>query len=127
MNKQVENVPLVATYHLPLNGLNKTIIDKMHPLHADQEVKEKLPIKPKVSFRSARKNSSYLMQAKIYSIERKVGSCRLSKQRCQICVSVNETNTFSSFVTQEAYKINNQIDCDDNYLSYFLTCRKYLK
>ena len=71
VNKQVENVPLVATYHLPLNGLNKTLIDKLHPLHPDQEVKEKLPIKPKVSSEVLEKIAVILSKLKYTPLKEK--------------------------------------------------------
>ena len=43
----------------------------------DQEVKKTFTPHPIVSYRSARKLSSYLVRAKLYPIERKVESCKL--------------------------------------------------
>ena len=39
----------------------------------DKEVKETFPIKPMVSFRSAKKLSSYLVQAKMCYVKIKIG------------------------------------------------------
>ena len=81
---------------------------------------------PMVSFRSARKVSSYLVRAKVYPLERTVGSFKCKKSRCQVCLNVNETDTFTSTVTKKTYKINHKFDCSDKYLIYLLTCKKCL-
>ena len=73
-----------AAYHPSFIRLTKIIKYKPYLLHKDKEVKKAFPIKPTVSFKSARKLSTYLMQTKIYSLERKVGSCRRNKKWCQI-------------------------------------------
>ena len=39
-----------------------------------------------VSFQGARKLSSYLISAKAYPLERKVGSCGCGKKRCQFAL-----------------------------------------
>ena len=79
-----------------------------------------------VSFRSARKVSSYLVRAKVYPLERTVGSFKCKKSRCQVCLNVNETDTFTSTVTKKTYKINHKFDCSDKCLIYLLTCKKCL-
>ena len=81
---------------------------------------------PMVSFRSARKVSSYLVRAKVYPLERTVGSFKCKKSRCQVCLNVNETDTFTSTVTKKTYKINHKFDCSDKCLIYLLTCKKCL-
>ena len=43
-----------------------------------------------ISFRSARKLSSYLVSAKLYPIERTVRSFEFNGKRCQTCLNVNE-------------------------------------
>lgn len=83
-NELVKVVPLVATYHPSFIRLSKIIKYKPYLLHKDKEVKKTFPIKPTASFKSPRKFSTYLMQTKMYSLERKVGSCRRNKKRCQI-------------------------------------------
>ena len=59
-----------------------------------------------VSFRSARKLSSYLVWAKLYPVERKVGSCKYNCNRCQKCQSISETDTFTCSNDGNTYKIN---------------------
>ena len=69
-----KGVPLVVTYHPGLKNINQIINKNLHLLYMDQEVKKVFTPKPMVSFRSARKLSSYLVRAKLYPLERKVGS-----------------------------------------------------
>ena len=88
----------------------------------DQEVKEIFTPKPMVSFRSARKLSSYLLRAKLYPLERKVGSFKCKGKRCQ-----NETDSFDSSVTKQGYKINHCFTFNEKCLIYFLTCKVSLK
>ena len=75
-----------------------------------------------VSFRSPRKISSYLVRTKLYSLDRVVGSSKCGKKRCEVCINVSETNTFTSNVTGETCKINHTLTCDDNCLTYLLSC-----
>ena len=76
-----------------------------------------------VSFRSPCKISSYLVRAKLYPLDRVVGSMKCGNKRCEVCVNVSETNTFISNVTGEAYEINHKLNRDDNCLIYLLSCK----
>ena len=60
----------------------------------DKELKKVFPVAPTVSFKSARKLSSYLVRAKIYPLRRAVGSFKYNKPRCEVCINVIETDTF---------------------------------
>ena len=75
-----------------------------------------------ITFCSARKLSSYLVRAKLYPLERTVGSCKCYGKRCEVCDNVTETSTFTSTVTQNTYKINHQFNCSEKCLVYLLTC-----
>ena len=119
-------MPLVVTYHPLLNSLKKVLSKNLNILYMDEEVKKVFCPGPKVSFRSARKVSSYLVRAKVYPLERTVGSFKCKKSRCQVCLNVNETDTFTSTVTKKTYKINHKFDCSDKCLIYLLTCKKCL-
>ena len=66
----------------------------------DKEVKRVLTSKPMISFRSARKQSSYLVKVKLYPTERTEGSCKRGAKRCEVCINVNK-KTFTSTVTKE--------------------------
>ena len=78
---------------------------------------------PMVSFRSARRISSYLVRAKLDPLERFVGSRQCKKRRCEVCTNVTETDTFSSTVTSETLQINQELNCDDKCLIYLLKCK----
>ena len=82
---------------------------------------------PMVSFRSSRHLISYLLRAKLYPIKRKNGSCKCKGSRCQVCLNVSETETFTSTVTHTSYKISHSFDCNDKSLIYLLTCKTCLK
>ena len=93
----------------------------------DKEVKKVFPIASIVSFKSARKLSSYLVRAKLYPLQRTVGSFKCNKPRCEVCINVIETDTFTRTVTGESFKINHKFNCDDRYLIYLLTCNQCRK
>ena len=60
-----------------------------------------------------------------------MGSKGCSKKRCEVCVNVFETDTFSSTVSGETFKINHNLNCDDKCLIYIFTCescgKKYVQ
>ena len=62
----------------------------------NQETKKVFSPRPIVSFMSPRKISSYLVRAKLYPLDRVVGSTKCGKKRCEVCVNVSKTNTFSN-------------------------------
>ena len=72
--KSLKAVPFVMTYHPKLKSMNKVILKYLDLLYMDNEVKRVFTPKPMISFRSARKLSSYLVRAKLYSTYRTVGS-----------------------------------------------------
>ena len=75
-----------------------------------------------VSFRSARKLSSYLVRAKLYPLERRVGSYKCRCNCCQVCHSITETEMFICNNDQRSYKINHNFGCYEKCLIYLLTC-----
>ena len=76
-----------------------------------------------VSCRNARTSSSYFVRAKLYPLEQKRGSYKRGSSRCQVCKNIEETETFSSTVTEETYKINHHLCCNDRCFIYLLTCK----
>ena len=84
----------------------------------DQEVKKVFPPKPMVSFRSAKKMSSYLLRTKLHTLERKVSSFKCEGKRYQTCLNVNESGCYASSVTKEEYIII--LNVTKNTLSAFL-------
>ena len=77
----------------------------------NEELKHLFPPGPMISFsfRSSRKISGYLVRAKLYPAERSGGSFNCKRPRCQICACVNEADSFTSTVAEEACKINHKL------------------
>ena len=121
--KLEKGVPFVVTYHPLLSKLSSLIHRNLYLLHMNQEVKNVFTPGPIVSYRSARKISNYLARAKLYPIERKVGSEKCGKSRCEVCLNIHETDTFTSTATVESFNINHKLNCNDNCLIYLLTCK----
>ena len=92
-----------------------------------QEVKRAFTPQPMVSYRSACKLSSYLVRAKLYPLERKVGSCKCKGKRCEVCKNVLATDTFTCRDDQTTYKINHKFDFSEKCLTYLITYNKCLK
>ena len=90
------------------------------------EVKKAFPLRSMVSFRSARKFSSYLVQAKLYHVEKKVGSykCNCNWSRCK---SIFETDTFACSNYGTTYKINHKFGCNVKWLIHLISCKNCFK
>ena len=80
-----------------------------------------------VSFRSAFILSSFLLRAKLYPLERRVGSYKCRCNCCQLCRSITETEMFPCNNDQSSYKINHSFDCNEKCLIYLLTCDRCQK
>ena len=120
-NRQKKGVPFVVTFHPKLKVLQNIINKHLYLLYINDEVKRVFTSKPMVSFRSSCKISSYLVRAKLYPIERTVGSFRCGSKPCEVWKYITETDNFTSSVTGETSKINHQLDCNDKCLVYLLT------
>ena len=90
----------------------------------NEEVRKTFSTGPTVSFQSAPKLSNYLIQAKLHPLQRKVGSSKCGKRRCEVCNNVIDTSRFSSTVTGNTFKINRSLNCDDKRVIYFLTSKQ---
>ena len=125
--REKKRVPFVITYNPSLKNIGRIINQNLYILCINEEVKTVFTPAPMISFRSARKLSSYLVRAKLYPLERTVGSVRCKGKRCQICHNVKETKTFTSTTTGKIFKINHKLNCNDTCLVYLLTCNVCLK
>ena len=126
-SKRGKDIPFVATYHPILQALNDIIKGNLNWLYAGNEVKNLFSPGHMVSFRGARKLSSYFVRAKVYPLEHKVRSCHCSKKWCQVCLNVTETGSFTSTSTNKASKINHLFNCTEKCIVYLLTCGVCLK
>ena len=73
-----------------------------------------------ITFHSARKLSSYLVRAKLFPLERAVGSWKCYSKRNEVCDNVTETSTFTNALTQNTYKINRQFNFSEKCLVTYL-------
>ena len=111
-----KGVPFILTYHPLSKSMSRIINKNLYLLYMNNEVKKVFTPKPMISFRSARKMSSYLVRAKLYPEERTKVSFKCGSKRCEVCLNVNETSTFASTVTVETYIINHKFICNDKCL-----------
>ena len=115
-NKQAGfGVPFVLTYHPKLKKFIKIMKKLEHLLYHDESVKGVFTPPPVVSYRSARKLSSYLVRAKEKML--------LEKPLWQFeeTDNIEETNTFTSTVTGDSFKINHHLCYNDKCLINVLT------
>ena len=119
-----KGVPLVIIYHPLLKSLSQTIHDNLYFLYMNEELKDLFPSGPMISFRCSRKLRTYLVRAKLYTLNRSVGSSKCKRARCQICTNVNEIDTFTSTFTEKTYRINHEFSCVDKCLIYRFRCNK---
>ena len=101
--------------------MNKVVpkyLDALYILYMDKEVKRVFTPKLMISFRSARKQSSYFVKGKLYPTERTKGSYKRGGKRCEVCINVNET-TFTSTGTEETYIKNHKFDSNERCLILF--------
>ena len=87
-----------------------------------KNLKKVFHVAPIVSFISAQK-----LRAKLYPLQRTVVSFKCKKTRCEVCINIIETETFTSAATEESFKINHKFNRDDKCLIYFLTCNQCKK
>ena len=114
-------VPLVLSYNPNFNSLSFSIRKNLRFLYADPGTKRVFMPAPFASFRSARSLKSFLIRFKVYPLDRKVGSAKCNGKRCQVCLNINETDAFESFQTKQKYKINHDLNCNDECLIYLLS------
>ena len=93
----------------------------------NDEVKNVSSLRPMVSFLSARELISYLFWAKLYPVEIKVVSCKCNCNRCQVCQSISETDTFTCSNDGTTYKANYKFEWHEKCLIYLITCKKCFK
>ena len=97
--KKSKGVQLVINFHPLLKDFGNIIYKNLYLLYVDHKAQSVFAPGPMVTFRSARKLSSYLTKAKCYPLERTVGSCKCSRKRCEVCNNAAETLTFTSTMT----------------------------
>ena len=80
-----------------------------------------------VSFLSARELNRYLGRAKLYLLERTVGSYKCKTKRSQVCNIITEICSFTCRNDQPNFKINQRFDCNERCLIFSIMCNRCLK
>ena len=91
---KTNGIPIVITYHPLLKDFAKVINKHLRLLHINDKVKKAFTAGLMVWFRGIQKLSSYLVRAKLYTLERSVGSFKFNGKRCQVCMNVTEVLPF---------------------------------
>ena len=125
--KKSKGVPLVITFPPLLKNVGNIIHKNLYLLYTDQEAQRVFTSGPMITFRSARKLSSYLVRAKLYPLERTASFCKCYGKRCEVSENVTETSTFTSTAMQNTCKIYHQFNCSEKCLAYLLTWNKCFK
>ena len=126
-NNKEKGIPFVVTFHPLLKSLGSIVKKNYYLLQMNDEVRKVFSLRPLVSFRTAGKLSSYLVRFKLYPVEIKVGSCKYNGNRCHVCRSISEADTFTCSNDGITYKINHKFDCNEKCLIYLITCKKCFK
>ena len=61
----------------------------------------------------------------IYPLERKIASGKCKSTRCLLWLNVSEMDLFQLYQTKKQYKINHELNYNDKYLIYLLSCKVY--
>ena len=70
----------------------------------NDEVKKTFTPSPMILFRSYRKISSYIVRAKLYPLERRVGSYKCSKKRYEVCDVILRVTHFLALLPGKVLK-----------------------
>ena len=90
----------------------------------NEEVRKNFSPGTLMLFRTSRRLSSYLVWAKLYPLQRKMGSLKCGKRRCEVCNNGTETSIFSSIVTEDTFEINHSLNCGHKCLIYLVTYKQ---
>ena len=101
-----KGVHFILTYHLLFKSMGKIINKNVNLLYMDSEVKKVFTPKPMISFRSARKMSSYLVRAKLYSEERTKGSFKCGSKRFEVYLNVKGNAEFIFLCNPQKSSVN---------------------
>ena len=73
-SQNTKGIPSIFTYHHLLKSLSAFTDKNLSNLYMNDDVKKVITPRPMVLFRSACKLNSYVVRAKLYPLERTVGS-----------------------------------------------------
>ena len=113
--------------YLSLNCLSKTIKKNLYLLYMNDEVFTGIFSKIDDIFQKCKEMQQLFSKAKIYPTERLIGLFKCSKKRWKVYENEKKHENFTSSITQNAFKTNHRLNCDDKCLIYLLACKKCFK
>ena len=105
-----DRIPLVLTYRPALNSVGKTVRDFHSVLSNLEERRMVFPEPPVTAFQRCKNLKDILVRA---------------ESRCQVCVSIDNCDSFHSHVTKKEYKINFAFKFDLSNVVYLFHCVVY--
>ena len=76
------------------------INQNIYLLNMNEESMKEFSPQPMISFRSPRKISSYLVRAKLYPLDRALGSMKCGKKSCEVCISLKRTHLLAMLLAR---------------------------
>ena len=93
-------------------------------LALDKEHKKVFPEVPIVGFRNDKKHKDYLARAALPQMDNAGGSEPCGKGTCQVCDHITTTNTFTTKVCGEVFKIQSgPLKCNSEKNLYLMRCK----
>ncbi len=124
--EQDTRLNLVLRYHPALSSKVHNIVrTKQHILEVDEEHRRVFNEIPRVTYRRAKNLKDGLVRASLPLLTTNiaVGSISCGKARCQICLHINITKTFTNRDGTRTYKIEKgPHTCDTKYVVYLMEC-----
>ena len=112
-SNQKIRVPLVIIFCQGFADIGHKMYKHLHILGQDEDVKKVFDPPQFVSYRTARNLKSHLVRAKVYPMDRNVGSAKCKGKICLVCDNMEE----------KMYKINHRLTCNSKCVVYLLSCK----
>ena len=123
--KKNNRVPFVTSYNPALPDLSNIIHKHFHIFQGSERLKEP----PIVAFRKPKSIRQFLVRAKVNNDadfnemnSENSGCFKLHSKNCKLCHVLQQTDSFSSTVTNRTYKIKQKITCKSKGVIYLVTC-----
>ena len=132
--KDQKKIPFITTYNKTLRNLKQIINKHWHLLQINLNLRTAFEQDPPIAYRRNKNLGDLIGSKKILDdkVVRKNNSknqlyCRpcLTRRDNICCQQVLKTNTFTSYRTDETFKIFHQLNCRISHLIYLLQCRIY--
>ena len=93
-------IPLIITYNSAFRNLANTLKKNFSIFYSDVEVRPVFMVSLIVCHRSSRNLKRFLVESKVYPLEKTVGSSKCGLKRFKISLNFSEADIFESFQTK---------------------------